>query len=235
MTRREEIISESVSDAKEETRSSRFIFLLLGVIAILLLIISGLLFFSAYSEQKDEADSGQAFASGYLAACEDPEDSRTLPKDFCEDAEAVLEGGTKVEPVPGPPGKDGEDGLDGENGLDGEDGQDGKNGPPGPRGGPGADGDDGTDGQNGPTGPTGTPGLSAYQVAVANGFAGTVSEWLNSLVGANGADGQDGRSAFPFTFVFTVPGDNPIEPDRTYTVTCEGPNNCTATLNEEQP
>lgn len=32
--------------------------------------------------------------------------------------------------------------------------------------------------------PSGADGLSAYQVAVANGFIGTESEWLDSLVGS---------------------------------------------------
>lgn len=30
-------------------------------------------------------------------------------------------------------------------------------------------------------GPPGPPGLSAYQVAVQNGFGGTEQDWLNSL------------------------------------------------------
>ena len=35
----------------------------------------------------------------------------------------------------------------------------------------------------------GTAGLSAYQIAVANGFTGNISQWLASLVGATGATG----------------------------------------------
>lgn len=38
----------------------------------------------------------------------------------------------------------------------------------------------------------GPAGESAYQVAVAAGFVGTVSEWLASLIGPTGADGSDG-------------------------------------------
>lgn len=41
-------------------------------------------------------------------------------------------------------------------------------------------------------GGTGTPGLSAYQVAVANGFVGTEQEWLLSLVGEQGIQGDQG-------------------------------------------
>ncbi len=41
----------------------------------------------------------------------------------------------------------------------------------------------------GATGEQGATGLSAYQVAQANGFTGTAVEWLNSLVGPTGAAG----------------------------------------------
>ena len=36
-------------------------------------------------------------------------------------------------------------------------------------------------------------GLSAYEIAVKNGFSGTEKQWLESLKGADGADGLDGR------------------------------------------
>lgn len=57
----------------------------------------------------------------------------------------------------------------------------------------------------GPPGRDGADGLSAYQLAVANGYRGTVEEWLAGLKGADGApgapgadgaDGMDGLSAF---------------------------------------
>lgn len=51
---------------------------------------------------------------------------------------------------------------------------------PGP---PGVDGIDGAE------------GLSAYEVAVANGFVGTEQEWLESLKGEAGAAGLSGGSA----------------------------------------
>lgn len=38
----------------------------------------------------------------------------------------------------------------------------------------------------------GLDGLSAYEIAVANGFVGTEAEWLASLVGDDGAPGADG-------------------------------------------
>lgn len=42
------------------------------------------------------------------------------------------------------------------------------------------------------SGGSGTNGLSAYQVAVANGFVGTEVEWLASLKGADGIQGMQG-------------------------------------------
>ena len=42
------------------------------------------------------------------------------------------------------------------------------------------------------SGVNGKDGLSAYEIAVENGFVGTVSEWLESLKGAEGLPGKDG-------------------------------------------
>ena len=50
----------------------------------------------------------------------------------------------------------------------------------------------GTNGANGTNGSDGTDGLSAYQIAVQNGFVGNEAQWLASLVGADGEDGADG-------------------------------------------
>lgn len=47
----------------------------------------------------------------------------------------------------------------------------------------------------------GADGLSAYEVAVANGFVGTEAQWLDSLVGADGAQGIDGLSAYEVAVV----------------------------------
>jgi hypothetical protein len=41
----------------------------------------------------------------------------------------------------------------------------------------------------------GDEGLSAYEIAVKNGFVGSEQEWLNSLRGLPGRDGKDGVSA----------------------------------------
>lgn len=90
-------------------------------------------------------------------------------------------------------GKDGRDGLpgaDGTNGLDGRDGRDGTNG---------------TNGTNGLNGVDGLDGKSAYQIAVENGYTGSISQWLASLKGdkgdpgandVDGAVGLDGKSAY---------------------------------------
>ena len=52
----------------------------------------------------------------------------------------------------------------------------------------------------GPTGPTGPDGLSAYEVAVENGFVGTEQEWLDSLVGPTGPAGEAGPIAATIPF-----------------------------------
>jgi hypothetical protein len=43
----------------------------------------------------------------------------------------------------------------------------------------------------------GNGGLSAYEIAVDNGFDGTEQEWLDSLVGADGAPGANGQDGAP--------------------------------------
>ena len=68
--------------------------------------------------------------------------------------------------------------LEGPQGIPGEIGPQGE---PGAQGEPGPQGEQGLPGQD---------GASAYEVAVANGFDGTVEEWLLSLVGAEGDSGD---------------------------------------------
>lgn len=52
-------------------------------------------------------------------------------------------------------------------------------------------------GTNGQDGQDGEDGLSAYQIALNNGFAGTEAEWLASLQGQDGEDGSGGT--LPYT------------------------------------
>lgn len=52
-------------------------------------------------------------------------------------------------------------------------------------------------GETGATGQTGTTGASAYEVAVNNGFVGTETKWLNSLVGSTGLAGVS-QSIIPY-------------------------------------
>lgn len=60
----------------------------------------------------------------------------------------------------------------------------------------GVAGKDGKDGVNGVSGSNGKDGLSAYQVAVANGYQGTQTHWLQSLVGTTGNTGADGLNGW---------------------------------------
>lgn len=75
------------------------------------------------------------------------------------------------------PGPQGEQGPKGDTGAQGIQGETGSQGPKG---------DTGAQGETGPKGDTGANGKSAYEVAVENGFEGTVVEWLASLKGETG-------------------------------------------------
>ncbi len=61
------------------------------------------------------------------------------------------------------------------------------------QGAPGADGAPGVDGADGAPG---AAGLSAYEVALTNGFVGTEAEWLASLVGPEGPAGSGGPTTW---------------------------------------
>ena len=47
------------------------------------------------------------------------------------------------------------------------------------------------------TGTNGKDGRSAYEIAIENGFVGTVAEWLESLKGRDGLPGKDGADGLP--------------------------------------
>lgn len=63
----------------------------------------------------------------------------------------------------------------------------------------------------GPAGADGINGMSAYQIAVANGFVGTEAEWLDSLVGPQGLPGLNqppgGTPGQLLTKLTSAPGD----------------------------
>lgn len=97
----------------------------------------------------------------------------------------------------GPKGNKGDQGEVGPQGPKGDKGEKGDAGPRGPQGelgpqgviGPtGPQGDKGDKGDKGEQGESGLDGKSAYQLAVDDGFVGSVNDWLSSL---KGADGQD--------------------------------------------
>ena len=85
----------------------------------------------------------------------------------------------------GPAGADGAQGPQGVPGIEGPQGIQGERGPVGPQG---------PQGEQGPSGQDGAPGKSAYEIAVDDGFTGTIEEWLESLVGPSGASGASGFS-----------------------------------------
>ena len=58
---------------------------------------------------------------------------------------------------------------------------------------------------NGLKGEKGDDGLSAYQVAVINGYQGSQTEWLASLVGETGLKGDKGDAGKDFRIVKTFP------------------------------
>lgn len=66
----------------------------------------------------------------------------------------------------------------------------------GEKGDTGASGVAGQNGTNGINGVNGQDGLSAYQIAVGNGFVGTESQWLSSLRGATGSSGANGSNGW---------------------------------------
>lgn len=66
----------------------------------------------------------------------------------------------------------------------------------GEKGDTGAQGLQGVAGANGKDGINGTNGLSAYQIAVSNGFIGTEQQWIVSLKGATGATGASGANGW---------------------------------------
>ena len=105
----------------------------------------------------------------------------------------------------GPKGDAGKDGAQGPQGIQGPKGDTGATGPQGLKGDTGAQGPKGDKGDTGPQGPkgdtgaqgpageAGTDGKSAYELAKADGYTGTLTEWLASLRGEQGPAGAKGE------------------------------------------
>lgn len=68
----------------------------------------------------------------------------------------------------------------------------GEQGPKGDTGDKGEPGEQGPKGDKGDAGEVGNDGLSAYEIAVKNGYIGTETEWLSSLKGDKGDTGDQG-------------------------------------------
>ena len=118
------------------------------------------------------------------------------------DAGAKGEQGERgLQGLQGARGLQGERGLPGADGAKGDKGEQGERGLTGAKGDKGSDGLDGKDGLPGAKGADGLPGKdgadgkSAYQIAVAQGFAGSEAAWLASLKGEKGDKGDAGGSA----------------------------------------
>ena len=80
----------------------------------------------------------------------------------------------------------------------------------GEKGGQGAAGSDGRNGANGKDGSNGKDGLSAYQIAVQNGYVGTQSQWLLSLKGTQGNKGVDGSDGWSPNFRVVARGKDSV-------------------------
>lgn len=76
---------------------------------------------------------------------------------------------------------------------------------------------DGTDGTNGENGDPGVDGQNATPEQIATAVAAyCADDNCRGAKGDKGDKGEPGTSAYPFSFTFTIPSRNPVEPDRTY-------------------
>ena len=102
------------------------------------------------------------------------------------------EGPRGYEGPQGPAGPQGPKGDTGPQGLRGFDGQQGPQGLPGERGPQGPEGPEGAQGPIGlPSLVPGSDGLTAYELALQDGFNGSLTEWLESLKGTTELTQED--------------------------------------------
>lgn len=78
----------------------------------------------------------------------------------------------------------------------------------GEKGDQGIAGSNGANGVNGTNGTNGQDGLSAYQVAVKNGYVGTETQWLLTLKGSTGANGANGFNGWSPVITVVPRGDD---------------------------
>lgn len=100
--------------------------------------------------------------------------------------EQGMQGEPGIKGDTGERGEQGPKGDKGEQGIQGEPGIQGPKGEPGSQGVKGDTGERGPQGLKGDKGEPGTDGKSAYQLAVDNGYSGTITEWLANLKGESG-------------------------------------------------
>lgn len=80
----------------------------------------------------------------------------------------------------------------------------------GEQGDQGVAGRDGLAGANGTNGVNGQDGLSAYQLALSTGFAGTLAQWQASLKGSTGASGVNGTNGWSPLLKIVARGDDSV-------------------------
>lgn len=99
--------------------------------------------------------------------------------------------------IQGPAGAKGDTGDTGPQGERGLQGEQGPAGEPGPQGEKGDTGDPGPQGLPGADGAPGADGLSAYQIWLSEGNTGSEQDFLDSLVGPQGLQGETGEQGPP--------------------------------------